>query len=134
MYSKIYSSLYTVPSAVLRPTSLPCSYRKMSSLIIEIRSGQYVYAKSVFNFSRADDHETVTPVQTVFSNPGIRPAKIDHFAIHSFEVDVNTINRLCSGQCLIILNVVLASHLKYGLEYSTVKLWIIPLRTFLQLF
>lgn len=86
---KIYHVLY--PLLSIDSTSLPRSYKKMKSVTIrghEICSGQYVSAKAVFQFRDEAAEETIL---TAFRDPSLRPAKIDHFCIHSFHVDNSVI-------------------------------------------
>ena len=55
----------------------------------KINAGQYVYAKPLFPFGSG---LTDTPVvQTVFTNPALRPAKIHHFAVHTFQASDSTV-------------------------------------------
>jgi hypothetical protein len=80
---KIYCVLY--PSIPIADTCLPQSYKRMTSVTAkgqEIHSGQYVLAKPVFPFH---EEANSTANKTVFYDPSLRPAKIDHFCIHSFE-------------------------------------------------
>ena len=70
---------------------LPCSYRTMLSITVngqQINAGQYVLAKSLFRFESAANDET--SVSTIFTDPSLRAAKINHFAIHSFMIDDST--------------------------------------------
>ena len=68
---------------------LPCSYRKMDSVTLkgqDIICGQYVNAKPVFLQSEG--------LPTIFSNPDVRIARIQHFAMHSFHVDSSTFSHI----------------------------------------
>ena len=88
-----YLLLYPDIHRDLAASSLPSTYRRMLSITINrqvIRAGQYVSAKSVFGFHH--ERETDAPAHTVFSNPDIRPAKIDHFAVHSLQVNSTVVN------------------------------------------
>lgn len=83
--SKVYHVLY--PSLSFTDIQLPQSYKRMKSVTIkgqEICSGQYVLAKPVFQFR---DEANSAANKTVFYDPSLRPAKIDHFCIHSFCTD-----------------------------------------------
>ena len=53
----------------------------------QINAGQYVLAKSLFRFESAANE---TSVSTIFTDPSLRAAKINHFAIHSFMIDDST--------------------------------------------
>ena len=82
--AKIYCVLY--PTLQIANICLPQSYKRMKSVTVkgqEIYSGQYVLAKPVFPFREEAAN------RTVFSDPSLRPAKIDHFCIHSFETIVH---------------------------------------------
>ena len=77
MYGMLYPSLPSV--------CLPQSYRKMLSISIneqEFCARQYVSAKGMFPFT-----STCKTTHTVFSDPSLRPAKVHHFAIHTFYID-----------------------------------------------
>ena len=49
----------------------------------QLKAGQYVFAKSVITFESSTRQEA----RTVFTDPLYRPARIDHFAVHSVPVD-----------------------------------------------
>lgn len=51
----------------------------------DILHGQYVHAKPVFVVSTEGVH-------TVFTNPDLSVARIEHFAVHSFELNLCTIS------------------------------------------
>lgn len=64
---------------------IPRSYRKMLSLEIKgqkVTSGKYVWARSVYEFPCS----SASSICTVFTDPRVRPAKIDHFCFHSIQV------------------------------------------------
>ena len=80
------------PAIDFATLSLPRSYKKMNSITLKgqlIVSGQYVLAKGL-----SSDTTGLWPC-TVVSDPSLRPAKIDHFVIHSFCIDVNTRGTHC---------------------------------------
>lgn len=82
---KVYSSLYETLSTV-RVEDVPQTYKKMLTLTIngeQFSSGQYVFAKSVFEFHSGLREEA----HTVFTDPDYRPARIDHFAVHSISLN-----------------------------------------------
>lgn len=65
---------------------LATSFKKMLSATIKgqkIKAGQYVGAKSVFQFSS----EASSSIRTCFTEPGVRPAKVLFFLVHSVTVD-----------------------------------------------
>ena len=69
----------------------PQSYRKMSNVTIheqKLVSGQYVLAKNVFNFETSLG---VEEADTVFTDPLLRPAMVDHFALYSLPVNDSSI-------------------------------------------
>ena len=80
----VYCSLYeTLPAAKVE--DIPQTYQKMMTLTIygqQFKAGQYVFAKSVIDFESNAKEE----VRTVFTDPLYRPARIDHFAVHSISV------------------------------------------------
>ena len=83
--SRVYCSVYEALSIVV-VEDIPQTYKKMMSVTIngqKINAGQYVFAKSVFNFKSNPREE----VRTVFTNPLNRPARIDHFAVHSVSIN-----------------------------------------------
>ncbi|SMN01974.1 hypothetical protein SPONN_281 [uncultured Candidatus Thioglobus sp.] len=85
----IYCALYPLHSERISHSDfiLPRTYRKMNDVTIAGRrlySGQYVHAKPFCSIQQ--EHS----VATVFSDPGICVAELDHFAVHSFEVSENT--------------------------------------------
>ena len=83
--SRVYCSVYEALSIVV-VEDIPQTYKKMMSVTIngqKINAGQYVFAKSVFNFKSNPREE----VRTVFTDPLNRPARIDHFAVHSVSVN-----------------------------------------------
>ena len=83
--SRIYGIIY--PS--IPPVCLPQSYRKMLSVTIneqQFCAGQYVLAKGMFSFAISSE-----ATRTVFSDPSLCPAKIHHFAIHSFHANDSTL-------------------------------------------
>ena len=87
--SKVLSSIYNLsPGVMVAP---PQSYRRMSDITIneqKLKSGQYVLAKNVFNF---EINLHVEEAHTVFNDPLLRPAIVDHFAVYSAVIDDSTI-------------------------------------------
>lgn len=82
--SQVYCHLYASLS-LADVEDIPQTYKKMLSVSINgqlINAGQYVFAKTVFDFE-----STPQEAQTVFTNTHNRPAKIDHFALHRFSVN-----------------------------------------------
>ncbi len=57
----------------------------MSPLRDRVESGQYIHARPVFA-------ESTASVQTVFTNPDLRVARIQRFAMHSFQVHDSVTN------------------------------------------
>ena len=83
--SRVYCSVYEALSIVV-VEDIPQTYKKMMSVTIngqKINAGLYGFAKSVFNFKSNPREE----VRTVFTDPLNRPARIDHFAVHSVSVN-----------------------------------------------
>ena len=71
---------------------IPSSYKKMLSVTIQDQkysSGQCVFAKSVFQICT---HSQSSPA-TMFFNPMLHAAKIEYFAVHSFEINHFCITR-----------------------------------------
>ena len=72
---------------------LPQSYRKMLSAAVKgqrIKSGQYVWAKCIVPFPGPSS------LNTIFSDPNVRPAKIIYFFVHTIQVDnTNFIDHSC---------------------------------------
>ena len=94
--SQVYCHLYESLSPA-DVEDIPTTYRKIQSITVNgqlINAGQYVFAKTVFNFECIPQEEA----QTVFTNPFHRPAMIDHFAIHTFS----TINDCVYVHCFAI--------------------------------
>ena len=83
----VYGVLYSSLSERLESDDiiLPRTYHRMNNVTImgqRINSGQYVHAKPLFS-----DDTAPTPTVTVFSDATLHTAKIQHFAVHLFQVD-----------------------------------------------
>ena len=80
--SRTCSRMY--PSHVgIGTLELPCAYHEMQSVTVngqKFCSDQYVSARSMFSFPSSS-----SGTHTVFSDPSLRPAKVHHFATHSFQ-------------------------------------------------
>jgi len=65
--------------------ALPCIYRRMNNITItgqRINSGQYVHAKPAFLNETAPEQAV-----SVFTDPALHAAEIQHFTVHSFQAD-----------------------------------------------
>ena len=83
----VYGVLYSSLSERLESDDIifPRTYHRMNNVTImgqRINSGQYVRAKPLFS-----DDTAPTPTVTVFSDATLHTAKIQHFAVHLFQVD-----------------------------------------------
>ena len=82
--SSIYFSLYGfLVSLITTVANVPRTYKRMRSVTINgqlINGGQYVFTKPTHPFQPS--HECM---QTFFTNPNLRPAKIEHFVEHSYS-------------------------------------------------
>ena len=77
--SQVLCSMYKCSPDVM--VDIPQSYRKMSYLTVSNQrymAGQYILARSMFNF---ETKPSVGVTRTVFTDPALRPAKVDHFAM-----------------------------------------------------
>ena len=87
IYCVLYPSLSESMSS--NDLILPRIYRRMNNITItgqRINSGQYVHAKPAF-----PDETTTEEAVSVFADPALHAAKIQHFTVHSFQ-SVNIIH------------------------------------------
>jgi len=82
----IYCVLYpSLSESMDSDLVLPRIYRRMNNITItgqRINSGQYVHAKPAF-----PDETAPEQALSVFTDPALHTAEIQHFSVHSFQVD-----------------------------------------------